>query len=193
MLRRSSRTGRSTASAPPTPARRSRSRQQPGLNCPGCGAVLINVNGDPKPTGSAARTRIPGTTSRRSRSRRASDVTASATACATSSAPRRVERGPRPVPLVPGGPLPSGDPRRGPERVQPHELGTSRHRFHEQHVHDLPAGRCSRLDVLEQRPRTLGEPARPSARCASVSVSSSSSFPPFVGTAGRFGAPPVSL
>ena len=25
----------------------------PGLNCPGCGLVVINVNGDPKPTGSA--------------------------------------------------------------------------------------------------------------------------------------------
>jgi len=25
----------------------------PGLNCPGCGSILINVNGDPKPTGSA--------------------------------------------------------------------------------------------------------------------------------------------
>ena len=31
----------------------------PGLNCPGCGLVVINVNGDPKPTGSAGSSTEP--------------------------------------------------------------------------------------------------------------------------------------
>ena len=31
----------------------------PGLNCPGCGTVLINVNGDPKPTGEAGSNQTP--------------------------------------------------------------------------------------------------------------------------------------
>ena len=125
----SSRTGSSTASAPRTRARRSRSpARTPRLNCPGCGAdARSTCRATPSPPARPARRPSPGTTSRSSRSppaRTSSRLRQQRAQPVPHS--RRLERGPRALPLVPGRPLPAGDPHRGHQRVQPHQLGAGR-------------------------------------------------------------------
>ena len=114
------------------------------LNCQGCGSVLINFSGDyPEPIGAvglrdrdllrqvavlaADRPRL-----QRLRHQQAQPV----------PPPERVERGPVAVQGVPDRPRASGDPHRGPERVQPHELGRPGHDLHGE---QLPAVHPERL------------------------------------------------
>ena len=147
-------------------------------------AFVINVNGDPKPTGSAGSATEPWY------DKSVFSQPTGANAAGFGNSARNQFRTP-PVWNVDLGlfrSFPVG--RFRPEiRIEAQNVfnhtnwGRPDTDFHEQHVHDLPTGRRSWLDVLEQRARTAsGEPGRPSGRCASVSVSSSSSQGSFVET-----------
>ena len=86
-----------------------------------------------------------------------------------------LERGPRAVPLVPGGPPAAGDPHRGQQRVQPHQLGPAEPRVHVRPVHDVRAdgGARGQPDLGDGHPGTNGHdrpPPRVLARKANAAV-----------------------
>ena len=132
------------------------------LNCPSCGSIRIDVNGDIEPTGT------PGSATEDyyardvcSRSRAGVNV-----AGLRQQRPQRVppsaglEHRPVAVQAVPDRPVPSGAPDRGLQRLQSHDVGCAGHRHHLEHLHAVSAGRREQRDQHARHPPRAGRAAR---------------------------------